>query len=712
MKLFRRSRNLLRATKQRSVPSSQLTRYSIDVDDQSLRGWLRLQFEFDENVPQEIGIEALAPPESEYWSAKLSGPKFSCFVFVPSGSASIRLWLDYSSGQSNPRVATVQPVSLLEYAYHSLDRSHWRQASRLLRFFYSPPPEMFVISEFPHPDRVLDSPYQKWISNHEARAVERYVLPRSIISRRPPISILLCLRSGPGTLGQIKRIIASVVRQSEQDWQLYIVGRAGVKPAVRRFLAKLARKDGRISVRFPANCESVAKALNSALASVSAPYLVRVDQASALPDFAIEACTQFLENHPDCEILCSDEDTIDRAGRRSKPLFKPGKFAPELFHSFNYFGKFTVYRTESVRAAGGWRSGFDGAEDYDLNLRLLPNAATVHHLPLVLYHRGRDGESPNNDNVTESGKRALADYFRTRKIDAEIETIAHYLYRVRYGLPKPLPSVSILIPFRDQPELLQRCVSSILEKSTYPNFEVVLINNDSVEPQTLALLDSYKESPRIRLAADPRPFNYSALNNLAARNSRGTYFCFLNSDIEVITPDWLEDMVGYASQSDVGCVGAKLYYGDGKIQHAGILVARPDFAGHAFRSFDRDARGYLNRLCVASNYAAVTGACLVVHRDKFWQVGGFDERLPITYNDVDLCLKLFGIGYRNVVTPFARLYHFEGSTRGFDGDDPIKVSRSQADALFMQTKYEKLAQMDPYYSPHLSPIATDFSVRQ
>jgi GT2 family glycosyltransferase len=417
--------------------------------------------------------------------------------------------------------------------------------------------------------------------------------------------------------------------------------------------------------------------------------------------------------------LSSDEDKIDAWGQiRSAPFFKPQRFSRELFYSSNYINHLTTHHADTIRKVGGWRSAHDGAQDYDLILRSLEvlSESSIHHIPLILYHwRMVVGSTALNIGykpyAIKAGRLALAEHLKRSGIDADVTQIADATYRVRRALPRPLPKVSILIPFRDQRDLLERCVTSIFSKTSYKNFEVILVNNGSSDSATLELLDRLKSAPGIRIIDDDRPFNYSRLNNLAAVTADGEYLCLLNNDTEVITEGWLDEMLSFACVPEVGCVGALLLYPNRTIQHAGVVLGIGGVAGHVFLRHAENDPGYFGRLLAASNYSAVTGACMMLRRSTFFEVGGLDAQdLTIAFNDIDLCIKVQARGYRNVVTPFAKLIHLESASRGSDLA-PDKMARFNREADTMRQRYGALLENDPCYSPNLSLNAEGYSIR-
>jgi len=417
---------------------------------------------------------------------------------------------------------------------------------------------------------------------------------------------------------------------------------------------------------------------------------------------------------PAARLVYCDEDRIAE-GRRFEPHFKPD-FSRELFRSYNYLGALVLHHADHLHALGGWREGFDGAEQYDLNLRACEGARdeAVVHIPHVLVHRQnkadlRAGREPAD--ASEAGLRALEEHVARTGLGATVEPVPGTRgYRLRLPVPKPEPRVSLIVPTRDRVELLRGCVESIREKTTYTNYEIIVVDNGSHEAATLSYLDELAALPDMRVLSYREPFNYSAINNFAAARAEGSIIGLINNDIVAITPDWLTEMVGWALLPDVGCVGAKLYYADGTVQHGGVILGLGGIAGHAHRGFPRDHPGYFSRLKLTQNLTAVTGACLIVRREIFEEVGGLNERdLTVAYNDVDFCLRVREAGYTNVWTPFAELYHLESVSRGAE-DSPEKLRRYQSEMAYMQQNW--ILNLDPYYSVNLTLDREDFSFAQ
>ncbi|MFL5339808.1 MAG: glycosyltransferase [Gemmataceae bacterium] len=411
---------------------------------------------------------------------------------------------------------------------------------------------------------------------------------------------------------------------------------------------------------------------------------------------ALSSIARAVAAQPDADLIYSDEDEIDAAGRRRRPRFKPD-WSPDYLRSTNYIGGLLVLRLDLLRNVGTFHS------EYDLVLKAGELARRIVHVPEVLYHRGRPVDTSHDES-------ALRDHLQRIGIPADVSPREHPgTFRVRYWHARQ-PLVSVIIPNRDRAALLDRCLIS-LAHSNYTNVEVLIVENDSRDPTTFALYERWKQRPNVRVLNWDRPFNYAAVNNYAAAQAAGELLLFLNNDIEAVRDDWLEQLVELALLPGAGAVGAKLMYPDGRVQHAGVLVGMKGVAGHPHRFFPGDHPGYLGRLRLPHNVAAVTGACVLHSRSAFEQVGGFDEDFALAFNDVDLCLKLLRAGYRNVWTPDAELVHHESVTRGDDDTAPSR-RRLLREADRLREKWaDFFLTCDPYFSPHFDLDRTDWCVR-
>ncbi len=510
--------------------------------------------------------------------------------------------------------------------------------------------------------------------------------------------------------------IESVRAQLYPNWELCIADDASTNPRVGEVLRQFQAKDSRIKVNFRAVNGHISAASNSALELVTGEFIALVDHDDVIPAHALLAVVHELNRHPDADVVYSDEDLIDEGGRRYNPYFKPD-WNPELFCGQNFVSHLGVYRTSAVRAAGGFRLGLGGSQDYDQAWRVIEQTdpGRIRHIPHVLYHwraiRGSAARSTQEKTYAhDAAIRTVEDHFARIGVKAACEPAPNLIYhqRVRYPLPEPRPRVTIIIPTRDRVDMLSRCVGSITSRSTYGNFDIIIIDNGSTEAETHAYLERLRADARITVVRIEEPFNFSRLNNLAAAAARGGMLCFLNNDTEVISADWLEEMVGLACRDGVGAVGAMLYYPNNKIQHGGVILGMGGVAAHAFRGFARGSPGYYGRAALAQALSAVTAACMVVRKTVFDGVGGFDEGLPIAYNDVDLCLRISATGLRNVWTPFAELYHYESVSRG---DDTV-VARAgfQDESQRFRERWGHVLSEDPYFNPNLSLGRADFAL--
>jgi GT2 family glycosyltransferase len=503
--------------------------------------------------------------------------------------------------------------------------------------------------------------------------------------------------------------------QLYSHWELCIADDHSSVPRVGEVLRELQSRESRIKLHFRDVNGHISAASNSALALASGEFIVLVDHDDVVPRHALAAVVHELNRHPDADIIYSDEDRLDQAGRRYAPYFK-ADWSPELFAGQNLISHLGVYRTSLVKQVGGFREGLEGSQDYDMAWRVVEKtrADRIRHIPRILYHwRAIEGSAAlgvdQKTYALDAARRAVQDHFTRMGVDATCEPAPHLPYhqRIRYPLPEPRPHVTIIIPTRDRVDHLSRCVRSVISRSSYGAFDVVIVDNGSSEPEAVSYLEGIKRDPCVAVLRIDEPFNFSRLNNLAAAQARGSFLCFLNNDTEVISGDWLEEMVSLAVREGVGAVGAMLYYPDDTIQHAGVVLGLGGIASHAHRGLRRGVPGSSGRAALTQAVSAVTAACMVIRKASFDAVGGFDETLAVAYNDVDLCLRLGAHGLRNVWTPFAELYHHESVSRGDDtqGDNrPRFLAESQA----MRERWQGLLDADPYYNPNLSLTRADF----
>jgi O-antigen biosynthesis protein len=512
----------------------------------------------------------------------------------------------------------------------------------------------------------------------------------------------------------LRAALESVQRQLYRNWELCIADDHSSDPRVGEVLREFQAREPRIKSHFREVNGHIAAASNSALALASGEFIVLFDHDDVLPPHALAAVVHELNRHPDADIIYSDEDRLDERGRRYDPYFKPD-WNPELFYSQNLISHLGVYRTAKVRQVGGFRAGFEGSQDYEMALRVVEQSepSRIRHIPLILYHwRAIPGSAALDVDqkayATAAARLAVQSHFARTGVEATIEPAprAPYYHRIRYSPPKPRPHVTIIIPTRDRVDLLSRCVSSVVSRSTYKPFDIVIVDNGSSDAETHAYFAEVMREGCVSVLRIDEPFNFARVNNLAATGARGSLLCFLNNDTEVISADWLEEMVSLAGRDGVGAVGAMLYYPNDTMQHAGVVLGLGGIASHAHRGQRRGAPGNYGRAAVTQTMSAVTAACMVVRKIAFDAVGGFDETLAVAYNDVDLCLRLAANGLRNVWTPYAELYHHESVSRGDDLQDDNRA-RFLAESQAMRDRWQGLLTADPYYNPNLSLTRAD-----
>jgi GT2 family glycosyltransferase len=560
-----------------------------------------------------------------------------------------------------------------------------------------------------------DGTYRSWVASYDTLSPEDLAQMHSLAAefpQRPLISILVPVYNTNGDI--LRTAIESVRSQTYDNWELCLADDASTLPHVCEILAEYAHRDPRIKVVCRRVNGHICEASNSALALASGLWVALLDHDDVLSPHALFCVVDAINRHPSAKLIYSDEDKIDLDGERRFPYFKPD-WNPELLLSHNMICHLGVYRTDLVRALGGFRAGFEGAQDHDLALRYIEHIepAEIHHIPHVLYHwRMVPGSTALNSAqkpyARSAGARALAEHLHRRNIRAHVE-ISDAGYRVRYELPSPAPVVTLIIPTRNRHQLLEQCVSSICKLTTYPNYEILIVDNGSDAPASLAYLARVQERAQIRVLRDERPFNYSALNNAAVAAAKGSIIGLLNNDTEVISPDWLDEMVALACQPGVGAVGARLWYSDDRIQHAGVVLGIGGVAGHVYRHLLRNEIAPCSRARFLQSFSVVTAACLIVRKDLYVRAGGLNENdLAVALNDVDFCLKLREIGCRNVWTPHAELYHHESASRGAD-DTPAKAARFRKECDYMLRRWGTTLRQDPAYSPNLTLEREDFS---
>lgn len=559
--------------------------------------------------------------------------------------------------------------------------------------------------------------YQEWIKRYDTLDdAARQRIRDSIESfpRAPRISVLMPVYDPP--LRMLDEAIRSVRNQLYPEWELCIADDASKNPAVRELLARHAAEDGRIRVAYHKQNGHISAASNTSLEMATGEFVALLDHDDLLSEQALFWVAEAINRHPDAGLIYSDEDKVNESGLRYGPYFKCD-WNYDLFLSQNMIGHLGAYDAGLLRRIGGFSEGLEGSQDYDLALRCIEqlDPSRIIHIPRVLYHWRRHPDSTALSARAKpyahiAAERALNDHLARKGVAAQAERHPDIcFYRVRYALPERSPLVTLIIPTRNGLHLIRQCLSSILEMTDYPNYEILVVDNGSDDPQTLAYFDTIRSDPRLRILRDDGPFNYSVLNNRAVQVARGELVGLINNDIEVISGEWLTEMVSIALQPGVGAVGARLWYPDSTLQHGGVVLGLGGVAGHSHKHLPKGHSGYSARAMLQQTFSAVTAACLVVRRSTFLKVGGLEEKnLKVAFGDVDFCLRVCEAGYRNVWTPYAELYHHESASRGYE-DTPERQARFAGEVRYIQERWGSLLLNDPAYSPNLTLDHEDFS---
>ena len=555
--------------------------------------------------------------------------------------------------------------------------------------------------------------YSVWLENNRwtartAAAAEREL---AAMPRRPLLSVVMPVFNVEARW--LEAAVESVRRQVYPRWELCIADDASTSPHVAPLLRRFAGEDGRIRVRFLGENGNISRATNAAAEMARGEFLVFLDHDDELtPDCLLELAKVGATTR-DCDIIYSDDDKIDVEGRRFAPQFK-SDWSPELLLSYMYFVHVFAVRRELFERIGGCRTGFEGCQDYDLALRAVETARRIVHIPRILYHWRCLPASTASSGAAKPeafgrGVQAVQDALDRRgaigKVSRPDFAVRNHLGIFQLDFPDEGPRVAILIPTRNRVNLLRPCIESVLDRTRYSNYEIVVIDDGSDDPDTLEYLRKLREPCRVlHLTSPAGKFNYAWLNNEAARHVRADYLLLLNNDTEALRPEWLSQMVGYAGFPGVGAVGARLLFPNGRIQHAGVVLGIHDrLPSPSFKDSPGADNGYLSQAVVARNCSAVTAACMLIRRDTFLEAGGFDEqRFAVAFNDVDLCLRLGQRGLRCVYAPRAELIHHEGATRGIGADNPREL---------IEFRRTWGSEPDPYLNPNLSRDSEQFEIR-
>jgi len=519
----------------------------------------------------------------------------------------------------------------------------------------------------------------------------------------------------------LKQMLDSVKTQTYANWELCLVdGSDDEHDYVGKMCQEYSSDDARIKYRKLETNTGIIGNSNECIKLATGEYIALLDHDDILHPAALHDVMRVICDK-DADFIYTDEMTF--AGNNTKKVvnihFKPD-YAPDNLRANNYICHLTVFKRTLLEDGVLFREGYEGSQDHDLVLRLTRRAENIVHIPEVLYYwrsaKGSTAESADNKPYCSvSGQKAVSDSLKEQGIDAVVETAFGLptVYRVRYALKEPLPKISIIIPTRDHVDVLRRCIDSIKEKSSYSNYELIIVDNDSSEPDSVEYLSKLEhDSDNVKVVRVSASFNWSVSNNRGVAASDGDYYLFLNNDTEVIAPQWLEEMLMHAQRPDVGIAGAMLYYPEvNLIQHAGVILGMGGVASHAFKGLLRDSHGYMGRLRYAQNYSAVTGACMMVRKNVYDAIGGFDEEITTCYGDIDFCLKARKLGYLVVWTPYSELYHYESRSLGRAVTPKNKAVWEIESKVFINRWKEVLESGDPYYNPNLSLRVNDFGVK-
>lgn len=558
--------------------------------------------------------------------------------------------------------------------------------------------------------------YRAWITQNENWRLDELEAEINQFNVQPLISIIMPVYNVESKW--LSKCIESVQKQLYKNWELCICDDASTNTEVKKTLERFASNDDRIKVVYRQANGHISAASNDALKLATGEFIALLDNDDELAINALSEVVKVINQNPEVDFIYSDEDKINEDGNRFEPAFKPD-WSPDLLMGTNYISHLSVYRRSVLVDLGGFRTGVEGSQDYDVVLRFTEQIPeqNIKHIPKVLYHwrtlPGSTASSASEKTYADDvGVKVLKDTLQRRGIKGTVSKgIAPGFYAVAYDVISE-ELVSIIIPTRNGYEDVKTCVDSIIDKTTYSNYEIIIADNDSDDPKMDELYSSYQEKLGERFVVDEIdiPFNYSRINNIAASKAKGKYLLFLNNDTQVISPDWMTRMVSYGQFDRVGCVGAKLYYPDRTIQHAGVIMGLGDVAGHGHHYFPDKDLGYFGRLYLDVDYLAVTAACVLVKKADFELVGGFDEEFTIAFNDVDLCMKIYELGRYNVWAHQAELYHFESKSRGYE-NTPEKMTRFDGEKKLLQKKWRKYIDNDPFYSPNLTRGTGNFTIR-
>lgn len=558
-----------------------------------------------------------------------------------------------------------------------------------------------------------EKPYAEWFTENLPSREELDQQRKTVFDKQPKISIIVPTYRTPEVF--LREMIDSVVNQTYGNWELCIADGSEGDSVVEAILEDYTKKDSRIKYRLLEKNLGIADNTNAALELATGDYIGLFDHDDILAENALYEIVNALQED-DYDILYTDEDKISGDGKEhNDPNFKPD-FSMDLFRSHNYITHFFVVKHSIMNKIEGFRSEYDGSQDYDLMFRCIENSEKIKHIPMILYHwrihqNSVAGDPASKMYAYDAGKRAIEAHLKRMNIAASVEHQGLWgMYHVKYETPGN-PLISIVIPNKDHTKDLDVCIRSIQEKSSYRNFEMIVVENNSTEKETFSYYEKIQEEfENVKVVTWEGSFNYSAINNFGVKYTNGEYLLFLNNDTEMISEHALEEMLGCCMREEVGAVGAKLLYEDDTVQHAGVVVGFGGYAGHVNTGIGRDDYGYMVRAMINCNYSAVTAACMLTKKELFLQVGGFDEQFVVACNDVDYCLQLRSLDKLIVYNAFAEWYHYESKSRGYE-DTPEKLARFENEVKKFQKKWpEILEKGDPFYNPNFPVTQAPFTL--
>ena len=559
-----------------------------------------------------------------------------------------------------------------------------------------------------------DIDYKEWLQEHKPSEKELEKQKNQVFAYAPKISVLVPVYNTPEEF--LKQMIQSVRVQTYPNWELCIANANPANDNVRRIIDICTRKDSRIKVVDVVENEGIAQNTNRALDIATGEYVGLLDHDDLLEESALYEIVKRINENEKTDVLYSDEDKVTtNLEEYFAPNFKPD-FNLDMLRSNNYICHFFVAKKELVEEVGRFRAVYNGAQDYDLILRCVEKAEHIEHIAKILYHWRIHQESTADNPLSkmyayDAGKEAIEEHLKRCQTEGEVSLTDNLgFYRVKYKISGN-PLISILIPNKDQKETLDKCLRSIEKLTDYDNYEIIIIENNSTEKETFEYYNEISKKEKIRVIYWQGEFNYSAINNFGAGHARGDYLLLLNNDMEVINGDWLQEMLSHCQREEVGAVGARLYYPDDTVQHAGIIIGIGGVAGSVFVGMKRGYTGYMHRASIQQDLSAVTAACMLIKRSVFEEVGGLEEKLQIAFNDVDLCLRIRKKGYLIVYDPYVELYHYESKTRGPE-DTKEKVRRFQSEIEYMRSHWISILKNgDPAYNPNLTLKKWDYSLK-